>query len=103
MNSQNAELALSEGAAEIAAPLPGSGARAAGRRRSGLRAGSLLPAEVLRARMRLRARAHAPRRSGSASAVSEHRLAVRESARALLGSRALIWAAVAAVVLAFGF
>ncbi|HEX4563857.1 MAG TPA: mannosyltransferase family protein, partial [Solirubrobacteraceae bacterium] len=113
MNSQNAELALSEAAAEIAAPLPGSGARAAGRRRSGLRAGSRLWTEVLRAGTRTRARARAAVRfgsdaagsaaAGSDAAVSEHTLAVRESARALLGSRALIWAAVAAVVLAFGF
>jgi hypothetical protein len=103
MNSQNAELALSEGAAEIAAPLPGSGTRAAGRRRSALRAGSMLPTEVLRMRMRVRARARAAVRFGSGSAVSEHTLAVRESTRALLGSRALVWAAVAAVVLAFGF
>jgi|GEM_PF-245693 len=101
MNSPNAELAVTDGAAEIAAPLPRAavgGARVGGRAAGG---SPSLRWEVVRARVRARARAAG--RSPDDAALGEHAVAVREAARALLGSRVLIWTAVAAVVLAFGY
>ena len=128
MNPQNAELAPSEGAAEVAAapatawPAPafgrpeprgeGSGAssteiRGSGAPSTGLVRSGAFSIEVLRARVRARTRAKmgpGEVRAGEVrDASSEHALALREAARALLGSRALIWAAVAVVVVAFGF
>src|ERR1700751_184375 len=110
MNSPNAELAVTDGAAEIAAPLPRAvvgGARVRGRaagRPSSLRWG------LLRAHVGARLRARAAGRSREQhvlsredAALGEPALAVREAARALLGSRAVIGVGVAAVVLSFGY
>ena len=103
MNPPNAELAISDGAAEIAAPLP-RGARDGGRRR-------VLSPGLLRARAHAYARTAVGSRERRAAAAarlsragaSEHAAAVRDAARALIGSRALVWVAVCAVVLVFGY
>jgi len=102
MNPENAELAVADTAPQIAAPLP----RGAARGRAGARAGSggVFRPRLLRPRVRARARAALPFGHAHAAAASDdHAAALRDSARALLGSRALIWATVAAAVLAFGF
>jgi hypothetical protein len=126
MNSHHAELAVADTAPEIAAPLPGGAARrriasAAGASaaaaeplpaseivsRAGAEAsgagGLVFPARVLRARARARTRARAAVLFGNVTAGEEHAAALRDSARALLASRALIWVSVSAAVLAFGF
>jgi hypothetical protein len=129
MKPPNAELVISDSAPEIAAPLPRTarprfGARTRAPSRAPSRSRFGLPARgsagarvaalvgpvatgVLRARIGVRSRT-APRRDGAAAlgdytVAHAHADALRESARALLGSRALVWVTVAAVVLAFGY
>ena len=108
MNPPNAELAISDSAAEIAAPLP-RGARVgagmgAGPAARGGRRGRIPTPELLRARVYAYARAAVrSRRLLARSATAEHAAAVRDSARALISSRALVWAAVCAAVLASGY
>jgi Mannosyltransferase (PIG-V) len=115
MNSPDAELAVADTAPEIAAPALRAAPRgpiAPSRRRAreagggvqvgaeGLRVGARVsPTRVLRAHARTRARTHAAVLFGN----EDHVAAVRDSARALLASRALIWISVSAAVLTFGF
>jgi hypothetical protein len=100
MNSPNAELAVTDGAAEMAAPLPRA---AVGGARVPARAVGRPPSSLRWARGRALARARAAGRSRDQTAASEHAVAIREAALALLGSRVLIWVGVAAIVLTFGY